>query len=554
MNLTIPMLQWWWGWWWSSWWVPYDVLVDATYNAYNVSLWLFNVANSFVVWVDTSQWKRWITALAKRFNQNAVWNNQYAASIASWTWVLSRKVLTYEFTKLIKSIDSGNIIGWIYSTWWASFFPIDQVNNWIWNVLPSSTLWGIDTKKKSFIVTSWWVDYLVVASGNSLISYATSAWAPTWNALSTLVMPVYYSIIDVSLAWVNGNSVFCMNVWRSAHQERRYALYWHIVLVSSLWILTLTNSTQIYDPDPISQPFSLQPVYAHFRCSTDQVGTTIYVYASFMSWHWNNGGKRFFRDLFSINTTNINVFTFSNIRNELPTPIEQDSWAFCREIVWWRNIATNKYLYVREHSLDIFEMDWSSNVDTWVNYFGVWEFDLCLKKNTTTKLSTPTDNAYITDTLRQFRVDNVLANWNLSWINYTRIIKHTWTWSEETHVQGIFANCIALWINQPSEKVLLKESWDTLVTLETMLPNTLQPTLIINFNMIIPLTNFVTWKARLSFELEAQNTMVRQRKLWFWLIWGTFASPTWTNGSFSWDATTWTTLTWSSSVINLSIE
>lgn len=517
MQLSLPLLQ---SSTWSSSGVSYNTAVDASYEIYNINLGLFNVPNAFTDGADTSQGKRGILWVGPRHSQNQAWNSQYWVYVAAGASALSVKALTYDFNRSIKSIDSGNVRGWLYTNWLPTVtFDITNKEFDVVSVNWNNTI--IDYWKKWYVWISWWQKFIISGSDHTS---GPSAWS------SIYLCSANNEIIWLATAVISWE-ILCV-VWQYAWTRKcswNDSFNFRVILysISNTWIPTVVQSAII--------TWMPQNFWFSIVVSSYLENNICHIIAS-SSWALAN--PSFNKSTYIRVDTSITGSVSSTIVNNINWSVffgTPNTWWLIYNLTsawvdWWNIIFVANDNNLRKWDATWFSNLWPSFVSYWIPV-AYWNWQ----------------NRFLTNN------NNIsLINWwvNILWLISTWIRSNWWvfltqcTWSNNEDSWFIWArfNEICLWKNIWLSLVI---NWSTIINYNR------------HFwliNQIMNILNFTSTTTQLSIEFICTNTWWIPIKLWFGLTWWTYASPTGTNGTFWWDATNGSTLTGTPSLLSLTIQ
>lgn len=181
----------------------YNTTVDSKYNAYNIRVAAFNVADAFDEGLETSQARWGVMNLAARKGQNDIFYGQESINLITGTGALSANSITYPFTANVKKLESGQVRAAVLfqDTLKGSIFWINETTKLLENGF--STAGDFDHTKlhsyrntvKSYILTHSATDYLCIMEGTTVAIYSLDGNGCPNNLVTTYNNGYYGCII-----------------------------------------------------------------------------------------------------------------------------------------------------------------------------------------------------------------------------------------------------------------------------------------------------------------------------------------------------------------------
>lgn len=527
MQLALPMAPW------SSWssaWLSYVDQVDALYNVYTASLWLFNIPNARNDGTDNSQGKFWLLGIPNRFNQNSARDALYAVSTSSWTGVLSLKAITHPFNKTISTIDNGNIKMAVYKRY-ASMIKFNESTDLISSVKDSK----IDLSwydPKWYIATSWGNNFLIVWNWSTAIE-SYPVWATnyeiTWSMAGT-VSP-WWAAAYVACVINQYVRIIYIDIFPASYLWAVSYIRWSLYSISSTWLFTLVWSTLdilTYTSvgswwGGISKSSAIASYVSWNKC---------YLFATWYAFSFSWSPWRM-RSYWTIDLATLTWFTYTNIANDLYNVTY--SWSYTWQsaphqvLIWWYDVTNNRMLYVTWFTAgkDIWKAEAAWFSDTTSDYFGIFD-NFCRYAKTLSVLTTATNNVNITAT-NWILINNSAVSWTITNLNTNSIFIYKMSLSNQEDDVGAFAG---LYLNGSASislrNAILDINGTAFQTNAISLANSISASWYKDISV-----NSITWvlvnSSSIKFWLTTNNPDTRDHKIWFWLTGWTYTVPTGTN-------------------------
>ena len=524
---------------------------DGTpYPVLNQSIWLFNKPNAWDT--DSQGWFGLLNSSNNDINaENQNFQDQFALSIMQWTWPLSSRVKSYDFSTNISTIDGGRVVAGLYlkpETVSQNILRFNSTNPW---EITTATICSNSVPMVNLTYDKWYI--ATSPSWNKFLVYWTKNVWEWWDSY-------IYSIpldLNLNVSWVaiqrvvenqeNGNSKFnATNViaaiweyvrvitnWWDLTSNTSAVSKWQIYSIADDWTLTIVDSqTFASGSTPYNTSDWWNHIYGVVWSYTDWATCwvrnqiTIRGRETNGTYHWVNIWKYIKVDL-----TNTWTFTYTDI-TWLPSEISVDARGVPVYYDW-----TNDLIYWIYSTKDIYSID---NSGTIVNVWQAFDWEAFYSSVnlswSISKLTDHTNRVTANDSLLDIFWEN--ADWTRT-ILYKNIINAyeiDWSITSDAWYKSLFINNDA----NNSTISLNDNLWITLNVNSSPINREIKGWI-----------NFSSWKIEFtdfsalptlnspSVELELSTTNVNSRdiKMWFNLTWWDYSAPTGSN-DLSWNATT----------------
>lgn len=497
--------------------VAYDTAIDGAYSIYNATIKNYPVANAFVDGADTSQEKWWLQVSA-RATQNNAWKAQLSFGVTSGTGVLSRRSITYPFGRTISKIDDASIQAWFYWRWQSTVTFNESTN-----VLAASRWWTNTSVtwrfQKSYIATSGGNKFAIMADGSGIYSYAVSATGvlTTWTVLSTQTIPFTPTLVGIQfqsscfIAAVKWQFIWWIKLSKDGQGSwwGIFRVHKQLFSIDSAWVMTTVWSQE---NDTVFTFASNGSNTANFNSWSYTVNNT----AHLVSLHGIAGPDRS-ANYHTIDLTNTSAFADTLIKtdNASTTLFTAYTWLVN---VWYDGTSALIVTWLGTISTpDIYKIDATSLADTGVNA-SFAPTETAQYRQTTTVMSTDTNQVRTSS-------DKFKIKWSDTNGSITNLSTNSVWMYEMTGTNNESQQSALIWVYTPNTCVAtgtLTLKANT-VTVDT---NVLSNTINVPVSQILNVSNANISSDRINFELSYDNIDANDTKIWFWLTWWTYASPT----------------------------
>lgn len=507
--------------------VAYDTAVDGSYNIFSAALKNYPVTNAFVDGADTSQ-EKWGLQVTNRTAQNNIFKGQLSYGVASGTGALSRKSITYPFTKTIVSLDSGNVQTAIYQNGFPTV-TLDETNKVILNTKTGGYATAVGSSsddKVGFVATNTNKFLCVGNSGGVVKVYSVNAnYAVTGLASSFTISGRRTWVVAAKnqYVWV----VSCLAYGGGAGYDQIW--YGGLYSCSSAGVLTLVGSEVTLgtvtngNQQSISNQLTALGSYVvantcHLFCEGTASG---------------NYGMRI-RFYNTINMSTVSGFTTTQVKVESANGLAGNGTS-----VWsWFNYGYTGYYNLNvgfdgtqlnivtnlgtAATPDIYQITNSVGgwVDTTVNAFANFDYHLRYTK-TTALQSTQANNVLINNSTINIKGTTVVGTYTNLHQAVVMIYEMDGTIEQDAAAgnKGYIMPCTAS-ANGSGNDLVLKLNGTTYLT------KTLQNTINWSVSQNFTVTYIAVGASKLNFELYLENSDGDDMKIGFGLSGGTYAAPT----------------------------
>lgn len=497
--------------------VAYDTAIDGAYNIYNATLKNYPVANAFTIWVDTSQEKWWLQ-ISSRTTQNNAWKTQLTFGASSWTGNISTKSRTYNFANTITQIDNATIAYGIYQR--NSTLTFNETTNKIANVKGIASVSGVLSwgyQNKSYIASNGWNKFVIIGDSSGIKTYPVSATGDITSATPsdtktisyTPIYSVYVSRYDVVAA--KGQYVWVMRSledWNFSNSIM-WRQFCQLYSISSSGVLTAVWAPQQVWSTFISGAIANTP--ACMWVGSYVVNNTAHTVSLFGTYTANVTYRNVY---ITVDLSTVSVFTLTVIKEVewFGTSLLPSGYSWSINV--WYDGSTAILI---ASSSRIFTANASAFTDTTTTSIGLYT-DIHQYRQATSFFTADTNQVRTTST-NKFKIKNSDTNWSLTNLTTNCLFMYEMSWSNNEWQQAsllwVYLNSWAIW----AWSFVLKANWSTINT-------------IISDNYINPIPWTVTIISsiinanNILFELLFTNPEAIDTKIWFWLTWWTYASPT----------------------------